>query len=610
MIASSGAQLLQDDAVETLIGRLFPLATVVTPNLPEAEALTGLVAARRAVSWRSGSSSSEPPPRSSPAGTGSTAVDHLFDGHEHLEIPVERYDVAATHGAGCTHSATLAALLACGLSLPDAARRSGGAASRRSGTASSRSAPAKALSTSSTERSRMTIDPGATLGVIRERKPLVHNITNYVVMNETANAILALGALPVMAHAREEVAEMVGLAGALVLNIGTLSEAWVDAMLLAGEAANERGVPVVLDPVGVGATTYRTETARRLLDEVDVAVLRGNAGEVATLVGVEAEVRGVESVGAGGDSAELAREAARALGVVASVTGAGRPRLGRRALGRSLERSRAARRRSPARAACRPRSRAASSPPRTIRSRPLSRRCRLRRRGRGRRRGREGPGQLPRRPLRRARRARPGDADRASEGRAAEGCVYQSQATAIARAAVQRALCLSDTSSREAARPRRRRGDARRAAAGGATVVQLRLKGSPTAEVVALGRTLAGLDAELIVNDDVDAALELGCGVHLGQGDAGIERADAAGIPLGIRSTTRREGPSPSRAARHTSARGRSGRRRRSRTLRRRSGSTGSATSASRSPSRWSRSAGSTRRTLPSASARAQPASP
>ena len=165
------------------------------------------------------------------------------------------------------------------------------------------------------------IDPGATLAVVRERRPLVHNITNYVVMNETANAILALGVLPVMAHAREEVAEMVGLAGALVLNIGTLSESWIEAMLVAGGAANEHGVPVVLDPVGAGATTYRTETARRLLAELDVAVLRGNAGEIATLVGVEAEVRGVESVGAGGDPAELAREAARTLGVVASVTG-------------------------------------------------------------------------------------------------------------------------------------------------------------------------------------------------------------------------------------------------------------------------------------------------
>jgi hydroxyethylthiazole kinase len=159
------------------------------------------------------------------------------------------------------------------------------------------------------------------LRLVRERKPLVHQITNYVVMNETANATLALGALPVMAHAREEVAEMARLAGALVLNIGTLSPHWVDAMLTAGKSANDAGVPVVLDPVGAGATTYRTETAKRILDEVDVAVLRGNAGEVATLVGVEAEVRGVESIAAAGDAAAIARAAASTLGVVASVTG-------------------------------------------------------------------------------------------------------------------------------------------------------------------------------------------------------------------------------------------------------------------------------------------------
>jgi hydroxyethylthiazole kinase len=168
----------------------------------------------------------------------------------------------------------------------------------------------------------MDLSPGATLASLRERKPLVHQITNYVVMNETANATLALGALPVMAHAREEVEEMVALAGALVLNIGTLSAPWVESMLLAGRAATARGIPVVLDPVGAGATRYRTETARRILAEVEVTVVRGNAGEVATLVGVEAEVRGVESIDAGADAAELAREAARQLRVVASVTGA------------------------------------------------------------------------------------------------------------------------------------------------------------------------------------------------------------------------------------------------------------------------------------------------
>jgi hydroxyethylthiazole kinase len=165
------------------------------------------------------------------------------------------------------------------------------------------------------------ISAGASLRAMREQKPLVHQITNYVVMNETANATLALGALPVMAHAGEEVEEMTRIASSLVLNIGTLSGHWVDAMLLAGGAATERHIPVVLDPVGAGATEYRTATARRILELVDVTVLRGNAGEIATLVGAEAEVRGVESIGTGMEPMELARTAARSLGVIASVTG-------------------------------------------------------------------------------------------------------------------------------------------------------------------------------------------------------------------------------------------------------------------------------------------------
>jgi hydroxyethylthiazole kinase len=165
------------------------------------------------------------------------------------------------------------------------------------------------------------IAAGATLARIRERKPLVHNITNYVVMNETANATLALGALPVMAHAGEEVEEMARLASALVLNIGTLSGHWIESMLLAGGAATAREIPIVLDPVGAGATQYRTVTAHRILEIVDVTVVRGNPGELATLVGAHAEVRGVESIVAGLDPAELARTAGRRLHAVASVTG-------------------------------------------------------------------------------------------------------------------------------------------------------------------------------------------------------------------------------------------------------------------------------------------------
>src|SRR3954463_6203719 len=137
--------------------------------------------------------------------------------------------------------------------------------------------------------------------MMREQKPLVHQITNYVVMNETANATLALGALPVMAHAPQEVEEMASVASALVLNIGTLSDEWVEAMLAAGRAAHRArapggldpvgaGAPAVLAPVGAGATTYRTETARRLLAELEVAVVRGNSAEIATLAGREAEI--------------------------------------------------------------------------------------------------------------------------------------------------------------------------------------------------------------------------------------------------------------------------------------------------------------------------------
>jgi len=167
----------------------------------------------------------------------------------------------------------------------------------------------------------MTLSTGGDLRALRERKPLVHQITNYVVMNETANATLALGALPVMAHAKEEVEEMASVAGALVLNIGTLSQPWIEAMLLAGKAANYAGAPVVLDPVGAGATRLRTDTAKRILSEVKIAVVRGNAAEVATLAGREAEIRGVESIGASDSGGELARAAAAELGCVAAVTG-------------------------------------------------------------------------------------------------------------------------------------------------------------------------------------------------------------------------------------------------------------------------------------------------
>jgi hydroxyethylthiazole kinase len=148
----------------------------------------------------------------------------------------------------------------------------------------------------------------ASLERIRERTPLVHNITNYVVMNDTANVLLAIGASPVMAHAIGEVREMVSHAGALVLNIGTLDNDWIESMLIAGAEANARAVRIVLDPVGAGATAMRTAAIERILTAIRVAVVRGNAGELATVAGHRGQVRGVDSV-----SSESPEAAARAV---------------------------------------------------------------------------------------------------------------------------------------------------------------------------------------------------------------------------------------------------------------------------------------------------------
>ncbi|MEN6521896.1 MAG: hydroxyethylthiazole kinase [Armatimonadota bacterium] len=160
------------------------------------------------------------------------------------------------------------------------------------------------------------------LELLREKRPLIHSITNLVVMNETANAVLCIGALPIMSHAIEEVEEMVGIAGALVLNIGTLTPAWVDAMELAGKRANERGIPVILDPVGAGATKLRTDSSKRLLNRVKISIVRGNAAELASLIGVSSEVRGVESMGAAKTPVEIAECFAHTYGCTAAVTGA------------------------------------------------------------------------------------------------------------------------------------------------------------------------------------------------------------------------------------------------------------------------------------------------
>jgi len=159
------------------------------------------------------------------------------------------------------------------------------------------------------------------LARVRERRPLIHHITNFVTAGDVANVTLALGAAPVMTQAPEEVEEMASQAAALVLNIGTLTAQAVAAMTKAGHRANARGIPVILDPVGAGATAFRTAQARQILAEVRCACVRGNAGEIAALGGRAGAVRGVDAAGVVGGLPDLARCLAREMRTAIAATG-------------------------------------------------------------------------------------------------------------------------------------------------------------------------------------------------------------------------------------------------------------------------------------------------
>lgn len=161
-----------------------------------------------------------------------------------------------------------------------------------------------------------------TLVRMREQRPLVHNITNYVVMNNTANALLALGASPAMVHASDEVEDFAAISSALVVNIGTLSSEWVASMKLAVTTANDKRVPWILDPVGVGATRFRTRVAADLA-KLGPAVVRGNASEILALAGAASEgPKGVDSTARAEDAEGSAKNLARALDTVVAISGA------------------------------------------------------------------------------------------------------------------------------------------------------------------------------------------------------------------------------------------------------------------------------------------------
>ncbi|MBS4189554.1 hydroxyethylthiazole kinase [Bacillus sp. FJAT-49705] len=159
------------------------------------------------------------------------------------------------------------------------------------------------------------------LNKIKIQNPLVHHITNNVTINDCANVTLAIGGSPVMATSIEEVADMVNLANALVINFGTIDDQTFDAMILAGKAANEKGIPVIFDPVGVGATPFRTKKAQELLNKVSVSIVRGNATEVYALIGGDAQTRGVDAGKIPLSNETLALKAAKDLKAITVISG-------------------------------------------------------------------------------------------------------------------------------------------------------------------------------------------------------------------------------------------------------------------------------------------------
>ena len=160
------------------------------------------------------------------------------------------------------------------------------------------------------------------LGKVRSTSPLVHNITNYVAMNNSANALLAIGASPVMAHWTDEMEAMTAIAGALVINIGTLDGEWIEGMLAAGKAASRRSTPIVLDPVGAGATPQRTATALRIIEECKPTIIRGNGSEIMALVDADIRSKGVDSSQSSHDALSAAQRLACQTGAVVVISGA------------------------------------------------------------------------------------------------------------------------------------------------------------------------------------------------------------------------------------------------------------------------------------------------
>ena len=168
---------------------------------------------------------------------------------------------------------------------------------------------------------------GILLNKLKEKNPLVHNITNYVTVNDCANILLAIGASPIMADDLKECIDITSIASSLVINIGTLNERTIESMIASGKKANELNIPIVFDPVGAGASDFRNKTAKRILDEVKISVLRGNMSEIKFIAGLESETKGVDASKAdlnsgNEESVNVAKVLAKKFNCTVAITGA------------------------------------------------------------------------------------------------------------------------------------------------------------------------------------------------------------------------------------------------------------------------------------------------
>lgn len=331
MISKSGYSLLKPESKKTLITKLIPLADIITPNIPEAEEILREVDAK-ITSIKTVEDMEKAAKEIYKFGCKNVllkgghmigdAIDILYNGKEFFYFHSERIHTKNTHGTGCTLSSAIASNLALGFNVNDSVRKAKSYITKaiihsldighgvgptnhfyelykKAGLITEHPYDDIEESVCPSYDNVLTKshkDIGKLLSKLRGKSPLVHHITNYVTVNDCANITLAIGGSPVMADDINEIEDMVSIASSLVLNIGTLNNRTVESIILAGKKANELNIPVVLDPVGAGATPYRTKIAKKIMEEIKLSVIRGNLSEIKTLYGIKTQTKGVDSV--------------------------------------------------------------------------------------------------------------------------------------------------------------------------------------------------------------------------------------------------------------------------------------------------------------------------